>query len=415
LDAAIGVPWASDVDKMATAENKKVLLLVDDTPSNLRMVECMLRDSYEIRIATSGAMALEFAKTPPLPDLILLDVTMPQMDGYEVCSRLKADAATRDIPVIFLTGQTEVADEEKGFQVGAVDYIQKPFSEAIVRARIHTHLALRDAREQLTRNLSTILSDMETARCLQLSILPQEIPEVRGLEIAARYVPMEVLGGDFYDFIVMDKNRIGILIADVSGHGTPAALITSMLKISLAAQITRASKPAQVLSGINQTLLGKFHHHYVTAAYVFIDAEEKTLTYAGAGHPPLLVFDHASQGAREVVENGLILGTFPDAIYAQVELPLAPGDWIVLCTDGITEAKNPAGDQFGLGRLKECIHNRSGSSAEELAEHLLRELWQWTERPAGDELEDDVTLLALRVDTLGAQAGTESAPRKSSV
>jgi phosphoserine phosphatase RsbU/P len=248
-----------------------------------------------------------------------------------------------------------------------------------------------------------------------LSILPQEIPEVRGLEIAARYVPMEALGGDFYDFIVMDKNRIGILIADVSGHGTPAALITSMLKISLAAQITRASKPAQVLSGINQTLLGKFHHHYVTAAYVFIDAEEKTLTYAGAGHPPLLVFDHASQGAREVVENGLILGTFPDAIYAQVELPLAPGDWIVLCTDGITEAKNPAGDQFGLGRLKECIHNRSGSSAEELAEHLLRELWQWTERPAGEEFEDDVTLLVLRVDALGAQAGTESAPRKLSV
>ena len=236
--------------------------------------------------------------------------------------------------------------------------------------------------------------------------MPQEIPKIEGLEIAARYFPMAALGGDFYDFIVVDEKRIGILVADVSGHGTPAALIASMLKISLAAQIAHASQPAQVLSGLNQSLLGKFRHHYVTAAYVFVNMEEKFLRYAGAGHPPLLLVDGANGNSREVLENGLILSWFPGATYSQVELPLVTGDWVVLYTDGITEARNPADCEFGLDRLKECCKNHRGSSADELAEQLLDELWHWIERAAGDELEDDVTLLALHVGGLGTPCGT---------
>lgn len=391
---------------MTNVAHKKVLLVVDDTPANIRMVACVLRDIYEIRIATDGPMALALVKTSPVPDLILLDIVMPGMDGYEVCARLKADPETRDTPVIFLTGQIEVADEERGFQVGAVDYIQKPFSEAIIKARVQTHLTLRGVRKQLAQQLRTLRSELETARRVQLSILPQEIPKIEGLEIAARYFPMAALGGDFYDFIVVDEKRIGILVADVSGHGTPAALIASMLKISLAAQIAHASQPAQVLSGLNQTLLGKFRHHYVTAAYVFVNMEEKFLRYAGAGHPPLLLVDGANGNSREVLENGLILSSFPGATYSQVELPLVTGDWVVLYTDGITEARNPADCEFGFDRLKECFKNHRGSSADELAEQLLGELWHWIERAAGDELEDDVTLLVLHVGGLGMPCGT---------
>ncbi len=394
------------VGKVTQVAHKKVLLVVDDTPANIRMVACVLRDIYEIRVATDGPMALALVKTSPVPDLILLDIVMPGMDGYEVCARLKADPETRDTPVIFLTGQIEVADEERGFQVGAVDYIQKPFSEAIIKARVQTHLTLRGVRKQLAQQLRTLRSELETARRVQLSILPQEIPKIEGLEIAARYFPMAALGGDFYDFIVVDEKRIGILVADVSGHGTPAALIASMLKISLAAQIAHASQPAQVLSGLNQSLLGKFRHHYVTAAYVFVNMEEKFLRYAGAGHPPLLLVDGANGNSREVLENGLILSWFPGATYSQVELPLVTGDWVVLYTDGITEARNPADCEFGLDRLKECCKNHRGSTADELAEQLLDELWHWIERAAGDELEDDVTLLALHVGGLGTPCGT---------
>src|ERR1700758_17439 len=290
---------------------KKTVLLVDDAPANIQVVNSILKDIYKIRIATNGAKALELAKADPPPDLVLLDVMMPEMDGYEVCTRLKADLETRDIPVIFLTGQTEVEDETKGFDVGAVDYIHKPFSPAVVKARVQTHLVLRGIREQLAEQLLTIQKELETARQIQMSILPSEIPKIEGLDIAARYIPMTAVAGDFYDFIVVDEKHIGILVADVSGHGIPAALIASMLKVALSAQVAHAADPAQVLSGLNQALCGKFEHHYITAAYLFVDMQKRMLTYAGAGHPPLLLWGGSAEGVRDVDENGLFLGKFP--------------------------------------------------------------------------------------------------------
>jgi sigma-B regulation protein RsbU (phosphoserine phosphatase) len=170
---------------MTQADPKKTVLLVDDAPENIQIVNSILKDIYKIRIATNGPKALELAKADPPPDLVLLDVMMPGMDGYEVCTRLKSDPATREIPVIFLTGQTEVADETRGFEVGAVDYIHKPFSPAVVKARVQTHLVLRGIREQLAEQLLTIQKELETARQIQMSILPSEIPTIDGLDIAA--------------------------------------------------------------------------------------------------------------------------------------------------------------------------------------------------------------------------------------
>src|SRR5215467_11848826 len=240
--------------EMKELDKKKTILLVDDAPSNIQVANSILKDTYKIRIATSGAKALELANAMPVPDLILLDVMMPEMDGYEVCIRLKEKSQTRDIPVIFLTGQTEIEDETRGFEVGAVDYIHKPFSPAIVKARVQTHLTLRGIREQLAQQLQIIQKELETARLIQLSILPSEIPKIEGLDIAARYIPMTSVAGDFYDFIVVDEKHIGILVADVSGHGMPAALVASMLKIALSAQEAHAADPAQVLLGLNRAL-----------------------------------------------------------------------------------------------------------------------------------------------------------------
>ena len=260
---------------MTVADEKKLVLIVDDAPANVQMVRSILKDEFKIRVATSGAKALDLVKAEPHPDLILLDVTMPEMDGYALCGVLKATPESRDIPVIFLTGKTDTDDETRGFQVGAVDYIHKPFSPAVVKARVHTHLVLREAREQLARQLLDINNELEMAREIQLSILPHEIPKISGLEIAARYSPMSSVAGDFYDFIIVDEKRVGILIADVSGHGLPAALIASMLKVVLAAQSPYAFDPARVLAGLNQSLRGKFKKHFVTAAYVFCGHGEK--------------------------------------------------------------------------------------------------------------------------------------------
>jgi len=378
------------------AEEKKIVLLVDDAPANIQIVNSILKDTYRIRVATNGVKALELAKGTPPPDLVLLDIVMPEMDGYEVCTRLKAAPETRDIPVIFLTGQTETEDETRGFEVGAVDYIHKPFSPAIVKARVHTHLVLRGIREQLARQLRAIKEELETARRIQLSILPRESPRIEGLDVAARYIPMTSVAGDFYDFIVVDEKRLGILVADVSGHGMPAALIASMLKIALAAQSVQARDPGAVLSGLNQALCGKFQGHHVTAAYALVDMERKSICYAGAAHPPLLLRDRSAGNTREVLENGLFLGFFPQATYTAVEVPFREGDWGILYTDGILEMTDPSEQEFGADRFKLFLENNQGLAADPFVDALLDELSGWSDRACGREPEDDVTVVAFR-------------------
>ena len=258
---------------------------------------------------------------------------------------------------------------------------------------MQTHLVLRGIRDQLAQQLKAIRSELETARQIQLSILPREDPRTKDLDISARYIPMTSVAGDFYDFIVVDDKRLGALVADVSGHGMPAALISSMLKIALAAQSECASDPARVLSGLNEALCGKFKGHFVTAAYIFIDLEKKTITYAGAGHPPLLLRDHSSGKGSEVLENGLFLGAFPHAAYSSLERPFQEGDMMLLYTDGIVEMNSAQEEEFGGDRLKQFLENNGELPAEKFIASLLDELTTWS---TGREAEDDLTLLAIR-------------------
>jgi len=359
------------------------------------VAQSILKDDYKIRIATNGPKALELTKASPLPDLILLDVMMPEMDGYEVCALLKGDPATHDIPVIFLTGKTEAEDETRGFQVGAVDYIHKPFSPSVVNARVRTQLMLREAREQLSQQLLALNNELEMARQIQLSILPAAVPAVHGLEIAARYVPMSAVAGDFYDFIAVDDKHLGILIADVSGHGLPAALIASMIQVALAGQSAHASDPARVMGGLNLALSGKFQRNFITAGYLFVDLENHVISYAGAGHPPMLLWRDSAGTVDEVCENGLVLGQFPEALYQTVQLPFGAGDRAVLYTDGVLEARSPSKEQFGTDRIKRFMQSNRTLSASPFADALLEELWHWSELARGQGQGDDITVLAI--------------------
>ena len=380
---------------MPQAPPQKSILIVDDTPINLGVISGALKDSYKTKVATNGEKALAIASGDDKPDLILLDVMMPVMDGYEVCRRLKANPDTRDIPVIFLTGQTGTEDETRGFEVGAVDYIHKPFSEAVVKARVRTHLMLREAHAQIARQLVAINMELEMARQIQLSILPRDTPKIQGLEIVARYLPMTSVAGDFYDFIMVDEKHVGILVADVSGHGLPSALIASMLQVALTAQAGHASDPARVLSGLNQALCGKFEHNFVTAVYVYVDMEKKLLTYAGAGHPPVLFWRKSAGNVSEVLENGLFLGMFPEATYASVQLPVGVGDRGVLYTDGIPETKNPSQEEFGTARFKRFMESNQGLAVDQFADGLLDELSRFSQQPRGEGQQDDITVLTI--------------------
>ena len=235
------------------------------------------------------------------------------------------------------------------------------------------------------RRLAGISQELETARRIQSSLLPRQMPEVRGLALAARYLPMADVGGDLYGFLAVDPERLGILVADVSGHGVPAALIASMVKVALAAQAEHASDPAAVLAGMNRILHGNLERGFVTAAYIYMDSG--SATYACAGHPPLLVWREAEGRVEEMRQESLPLGRFRQAEYRNEELRVSPGDRILLYTDGVTEALSPAGEPFGDERLREFLAFSAALDA------LLGRLAEWTGREPGAPLDDDVTVV----------------------
>jgi len=247
------------------------------------------------------------------------------------------------------------------------------------------------------QRLLSIQKELEIAQQIQSSILPRESPTMAALDIAARYVPMTAVAGDFYDFIVIDDTRALVFVADVTGHGVPAALIASMLKVALAAQSDHACDPARLLEGVNRSLCGKFEAHFVTAGCLFVDSEKQIVRYAGAGHPPPL-FGTANDGRatfRAVEANGLMLGISDKATYPALELPFGPGDRCVLYTDGVVEAKNAAQEEFGVSRLLGFLEANSNLAAGELATAFLTELAHWSGKTQGRAQEDDITLVAV--------------------
>jgi sigma-B regulation protein RsbU (phosphoserine phosphatase) len=237
------------------------------------------------------------------------------------------------------------------------------------------------------RRLAGISQELETARRIQASLLPRQMPEVRDLALDARYLPMADVGGDLYGFLAVEPERLGILVSDVSGHGVPAALIASMVKVALAAQVEHAADPAAVLAGMNRILQGNLERGFVTAAYVYLDLETGTATYACAGHLPPLVWRQAEGRIEELRQESLPLGRFRRAEYRNGELRLAPGDRLLLYTDGVTEALSPAGEPFGDERLGELL----AASAE--PDRVLARLAEWTGRGPGASMDDDVTLV----------------------
>jgi phosphoserine phosphatase RsbU/P len=252
--------------------------------------------------------------------------------------------------------------------------------------------------------LSAIRQELDTARRIQESILPGELPRIAGLDLAVRYVPAADVAGDFYDFLPGEGKRLGVIVADVSGHGVPAALITSMVKVAVAAQEPHAASPARVLSGMNQIFHGKLKNQFITAIYVFLDLEAGRLTWASAGHPPPLLWRKQDGRIEELTQPGIVMGRLRRAVYTEASVSFEPGDRLLLFTDGIPEAASPAGEQLGDARLQELFAERAGSSAETIAGGAIEAVERWTGRSAG--FDDDLTLVVVGAEEKTATAGS---------
>jgi sigma-B regulation protein RsbU (phosphoserine phosphatase) len=241
--------------------------------------------------------------------------------------------------------------------------------------------------------LVAVQRELETARRIQAALLPRTVPTTPGLEVAARYVPMTAVAGDLYDFVRLGPSRLGILVADVSGHGVPAALVASMVKLAFTIQAEHGDDPARVLTSMNRLLCHQVESTFVTAIYAVVDTGNRAITVANAGHPSMLV-GRSDRTVRESTERGLMLGLSPDASYANERLALAPGDRILLYTDGIPEAQSPAGEFLDVERIAEWVAATNGEDAARFAESMLRNLRQWRGTSGFD---DDVTFVVARV------------------
>lgn len=255
------------------------------------------------------------------------------------------------------------------------------------------------------RQLAAVDQEMRSAREIQTSILPRELPVVPGVSLAARYLPLANVAGDFYDVVVLDAGAVAVLVADVSGHGVPAALIASMVKVAFTSALHDTRDPGTVLTRMNTTLSGMFARSYVTAACGVIDTRERVFRYALAGHPPPLLVDRTRGTSVALDERGMVLGFTPSATFTTASVPLAADARLVLYTDGVTET--PADDDFfGFERLAASTVAERGTPPDGFADRLVRSLREFARSEGPDDdrgfAHDDVTLLVVDVAILGA-------------
>jgi phosphoserine phosphatase RsbU/P len=243
------------------------------------------------------------------------------------------------------------------------------------------------------RRLLSIDKELEVARQLQFSILPTAIPEIQNIRIAVSYRPMTAVAGDFYEFVSADGKRMGFLVADVTGHGVPAALIASMIKVAMQSVEGCTHDPREVLRGLNRILFKQLHEQYVSAAYLWIDTEQGKALYSAAGHPPLLRW--REDRLERIESNGLLFGVISDPEYPVCEFAIRTGDRLLLYTDGLIEPQNTNGEYFGDRKLEEVIRKNQSRPPAELLEQTLSEIRAW--QPALLPQQDDITLIVIEV------------------
>jgi sigma-B regulation protein RsbU (phosphoserine phosphatase) len=368
------------------------ILIVDDVKTNIDILVEALRDEYKLSVALDGAAALRSVEKNT-PDLVLLDIVMPGLDGYEVCRQLRAQESTRELPIMFLSALEDVKDKTRGFEVGGNDYLTKPFEVLEVKARVRSLLkakAYADAvREAMAR-------DLRIAREIQMGILPADLAAATrgtGLDVHAIVEPALEVGGDLYEVLRASDDRIVVALGDVSGKGIPAALFMAVAVTILRTLARQIAEPDEILRRLNDELAEQNPRGmFVTMQCLIFDLAQGRVSCAGAGHhqlaivspgrPPRLACPSSGRPAGLMVVNPIERETFA----------LEPGDTFVLFSDGVSEAMNTAEDFYGEERLLTALSG-GGASAADTVTQVLRDVRAFA---AGAKQSDDITILAAR-------------------
>lgn len=385
---------------MSNEDIRPVVLAVDDTPENLDVVKGILVPEYKVKAVNNGAAALKLAQKQP-PDIILLDVMMPDMDGHEVCRQLKANPVTAGIPVIFLTAKDQTADEAEGFSLGAADYIHKPVNPPILQARVRTHVALKKSIDDL-HNVSQALTvakermeiELNVGRDIQKSMLPATAPVCTEIALCASMVAAREVGGDFYDYFMLNDDELCFCVADVSGKGVGAALFMAMAKLLIKSRASDDQQPGKIMTRVNYDLaLDNAECVFVTVFLATINLRTGRVTYSNGGHNPPLI-KRVSGEVEEVLErHGPVLAIDEGRTYGQSSVDLAPGDVLLVFTDGVTEAMNTVEKLYSDERLLNTVRGITEINADSVLTTVRDSVDEFAQ---GAEQADDITMITLQ-------------------
>ena len=371
--------------------SKPIILVVDDTVENIDVLKEALITDYIVRPALNGQIALKVANIYPHPDLILLDIMMPSMNGYEVCRKLKAETATQDIPIIFVTAKAEVDDELTGLTLGAVDYITKPFSVPIVQARVKTHLALRAAKRKLDEQNHLLLQERELIENIILKM--RDADPLNGRHLRYLVSPVEVTAGDMLLSTFTPDGRQLVLLGDFTGHGLPAAIGGPLVTYIFYELAKRGLAGEQIIGEINQQLCLRLPIGIFFAATMLEISHDRTqATHWNAGLPDTIVF----RGHRKnripscMVPLGILKNA--DTTSPATRFSLAPGDRLYIFSDGLIEARDAQHTLFGIDRLEAFLEQIA------TGEHDLNDLLTLLNAYTGSSLhEDDITIAEVQI------------------
>jgi sigma-B regulation protein RsbU (phosphoserine phosphatase) len=386
----------------------ETVLAVDDDSDILELVEmCLTAEGFDVITAGDGIKALEMAKAHR-PDLILLDLMMPGMEGPEVMEKLKADAQTRAIPVIMLTAKAQTYEKVQGLSAGADDYITKPFELDELIARIEAVLGRTRPTKFINpligamgdwfseEGVEQLASHLQTASMIQQKLLPRGAPDLPGFDISGLLRSSMAISGDFYDFIPLGDGRLGIAIADVRGKGIPAALLMVMIRTALRLVCREEGSPAMVLKRINDLLaVDTDAELFATMVFGVLDAMAMTLTYSNAGHCYPLYMKNQTGTIDRLQVGGIILGSFDFAEFEAETVACKPGDEFLFYTDGVTETERASDNAlYGECRLEKILREHRYLPAEKLCRAIETDVLNFS----GTNLQhDDITIVAVKV------------------
>ena len=373
-------------------KDERILVVDDNRVNRMTLLSSLQTLGYQVELAENGRQALEMVRAEAF-DLMLLDILMPEMDGFEVLDHLQANGQLHELPVIVVSSVDDMDSIVRGIEMGAEDYLPKPFNATLLRARISASLEKKRLR---TAEKEVVEREYRTAKGIQLGMLPKALPTIPGWDFGASISAAHQVGGDFYDFVDIGEGKLGIVVGDVSDKGIPSALVMAMFLMLIRSEARHENSPTELMHIVNQRMMESTPNSgFITLLYGVLDYGNRTFSYARAGHHLPLLVNGAGEVREPSAEIGQPVGIFPEPLIDEQTIQLPNGTTVVLYTDGIPDATDLQGETFGDERFWERLSSDASLAPQAICDQLVADLIDF-QKPHGQF--DDMTILAFRPD-----------------